>query len=209
MQLTLADMQHTRDHFALNPWAPGERRLTFHLTLERAPAVGEAAGVLQQALSGEPALRPVPAEWLHLTMTEFAVHGEVSDETVDAIAEAVFPHWRRFSGELLAYDQVFVADESVMLTARDDAWLHELAALQRDAVDARLGVRTWNRLWPHTTIAYATGAVAAETLRTVLVAPAASLPPIIRAQPTLTLMALRRDGGIYRWRPLRSEGPTG
>lgn len=207
MRLATTDAEHTRDHFALNPWRPGEQRYSFHLTLEASPGLAEASHSLHRAAAGLDGLRPVPARWLHLTMTGLGTVGEVDRQAVLAAGEAVFQEWGRFAGEVVRYDQVFVADESVMFTARDDEWLHELAAVQRAAVEQVLGPQRWCRLWPHSSSLYTTDEVPVGILREHLAGAVSALPELVRAQPTLTLMELARDTGDYRWRVLRSSGP--
>lgn len=208
MELSVADMGQTRDHFAANPWEPGERRLTFHLTLEASPALHEAAVRVHEALADQPAARPVPVPWLHLTMTGFGRSDEVPDEALAQISERVFADWNRFARERIAYDRLFIAEESVMLLARNDPWLQDLAALQRAAVTAVLGERTWGRLWPHTSLSYLTGAIRADLLASRLDGVADGLPDSIQAAPTLTLMELGRHTGSYEWRTIRHAGPA-
>lgn len=142
MELSVADRGQTHDHFAANPWEPGERRLTFHLTLEASPAIHDAAVRVHEALADQPAARPVPVPWLHLTMTGFGRSGEVPDEARAEISERVFAVWDRFARERILYDRLFIAEESGMLLARDDPWLPDLAAVQRAAVTTVLGERT-------------------------------------------------------------------
>lgn len=186
----------------------GERRLTFHLTLEASPAIHDAAVRVHEALADQPAARPVPVPWLHLTMTGFGRSGEVPDEARAEISERVFAVWDRFARERILYDRLFIAEESGMLLARDDPWLPDLAAVQRAAVTTVLGERTWGRLWPHTSLSYLTGAIRAELLASRLEGVADGLPDVIEAAPTLTLMELGRDTGNYEWRTIRYAGPA-
>lgn len=204
MRLAVAEMDATRDHFALNPWQDGERRLTFHLTLDGNPELARVAGLVHEALAGVPQARPVPVEWLHLTMSGFGQVGRVAPEALEEIGERVVARWEKFSHERITYDQLFVAHESVMLTARIDDWLPALATVQREVVDDVLGPRQWRQLWPHSSLAYMTGAVPAEQLRARLAGVAEKLPEVVEARPTLTLMELARDTGNYKWRVLRS-----
>ncbi|GAB2471823.1 hypothetical protein GCM10027030_02820 [Luteococcus sediminum] len=204
MRLAVAEMDSTRDHFELNPWQDGERRLTFHLTLDGNPELAAAARRVHEALGALPPARLVPVEWLHLTMSGFGRVGEVSSEALAQIEEGVFSRWEEFSHERISYDQLLVAHESVMLTARIDDWLPELARVQREVVDEVLGQRQWRQLWPHSSLAYMAGAVPAEQLRECLAGVAAALPDAVEARPTLTLMELARDTGNYEWRVLRS-----
>lgn len=198
----------TTDHFALNPWRPGERRVTFHLTLQAAPEAYDVAIRVQDALDGMAGLRPVPRAWLHLTMSSLGGDQDVDRGDLAEVADRVFDQWPRFAAERIAYDQLFVADESVVLTARDDQWLHELAAVQRRAVDDVLGARPWRTLWPHTTLAYADGQVDVDTVVDRLGPVARSLPEVVEAPPVLTLMSLSRDSGDYTWQVVRDEGPA-
>ena len=197
----------TSSHFALKPWKAGERRVALHLTLEAAPEVAEAAGRLCDALAKEDAARPVPKPWLHLTVTGIGGAESLSESQLEEIAGVVFEEWPRFSSEPLIYDGVFVAHESVMFLARNDAWLQELAATQRAAVDAVFEPRTWREFWPHTSVAYLKGQTSAKQLRANLANAAADLPYQIEAQPTLTLLELGRDAGMYEWTVLKSAGP--
>ena len=205
---TVPDLVATRDHFSLNPWQPGERRLTFHLTLQAAPDLYTAAIRVQDALEGVAHVRPVPRAWLHLTMSGLGRDDQVDRIDLADVADRVFDQWQRFARERITYDQLLVADESVMLTARNDAWLQELARVQRDAIDALLGPHEWRTLWPHTTLAYCDGAVPADELVTRLQPVADTLPDEIEAPPVLTLMSLARDGSEYTWQVVRDEGPA-
>lgn len=209
MKLAALGMATTRDHFGMNPWSTGERRLAFHLSLDAAPRVGEAATRVHSALSQVSAGRPVPVPWLHLTMSGFGRVDEVAPEAVDEIRDRVFSQWERFADEVICYDQLLVADESVVFTGRDDDWLQELSAVQEQAIDAVLGGRHPRRLWPHTSLVYTTGEVDTEGLRSLLVDVASELPDAIEAHPTLTLMELGRDTGNYEWTVIRAAGPRG
>lgn len=209
MQLaTMPGLNTTRDHFALNPWQPGERRLTFHLTLQAAPEAYTAAIRVQDALEGLDHVHPVPRAWLHLTMSGIGDDAMVDRIDLADIGDLVFEQWQRFAGECIVFDRLLVADESVMLTARDDTWLQELAAVQREAIDRVLGAHTRMPLWPHTSLAYLSGAVPVDEVLTRLDPVASTMPDEIEAPPVLTLMNLSRDGAEYTWQVLRDEGPA-
>lgn len=201
-------LQETRDHFGLNPWEPGERRLTFHLTLQASPEVYDAALRVQDALEGIAHVRPVPRAWLHLTMSSLGREDDVDRVELADVADRVFDRWPRFAGQRIHYDQLLIADESVMLTARDDQWLQDLADVQRSAVDDLLGARPWRPLQPHTSLAYLSGAIPAGGLADRLAPIAESLPEVLEAPPVLTLMSLSRETGDYTWRVLRDQGPV-
>lgn len=209
MRLTTVKSPETRDHFGPNPWAPGEHRLTFHLTLQASPEVYDAALRVQDALEGQEHVRPVPRAWLHLTMSNLGREDEVDRVDLADVADRVFDQWSRFAGQRIHYDQLLIADESVMLTARDDKWLQDLAEVQRRAVDDLLGERPWRRLQPHTSLAYLKGPIRVPELAESLAPVAASLPEAIEAPPVLTLMSLSRETGDYTWQVLRDEGPVG
>ncbi|MFZ2260676.1 MAG: hypothetical protein WAV52_08065 [Luteococcus japonicus] len=209
MRLTTVESPETRDHFGPNPWAPGERRLTFHLTLQASPEVYDAALRVQDVLEGQEHVRPVPRAWLHLTMSSLGREDAVDRVDLADVADRVFDQWPRFAGERIVYEQLLIADESVMLMARDDQWLQDLAEVQRRAVDGLLGERPWRRLQPHTSLAYLNGPVPVAGLAERLAPAAASLSEVISGPPVLTLMSLSRETGDYTWQVLRDEGPVG
>lgn len=207
MKLTIVDhLDQLRDHFGPKPWPVGTRKYAFHLTLEDAPQIGDAARAAHQVLAPVASLRPVPVPWLHLTMTGLGPADDVTGDQLAAIAEPVFDHWAGLVPAQLTYDQLLLAHESVMLTARDHDWLHELASVQRRAVDEVLGARTWGRLWPHSSLLYATGPTSAATVLDALQPLSEQLPDALTVRPVLTLMELGRDTGNYEWTVVRRAG---
>lgn len=207
MKFTAVEQATTRDHFAQNPWAPGERRLAFHLTLQAAPEIYEAAIRVQDALEGMEHVHPVPRAWLHLTISGLGSEHEVDRVDLADVADRVFDQWHRFAGERIRFDQLFVPDEGVMFTARPDDWLLELADVQRRAIDGVLGAREWQPLWPHASLAYTSGPAPIADIRSRLEPLAATIPEVIETAPVLTLMSLSRQTGEYTWQVLRDEGP--
>jgi len=198
-------LEQTFDHFTRRRWYPGQRKYAFHLTRGGARCLREAAAHVHRARVGGPGMRPVPVPWLHMTLTGLGDVREVPDEALARIHERVFAHWSRHPRPVLVYDQLLLARESVMLTARDDAWLQGLVDLQRRAVDQELGSRPWRAFQPHTSLAYATAAVGRPALEQRLGPVADDLPPELEVTPRLTLMRLCRDTGAYEWEVVHEE----
>lgn len=84
-----AHAARVRDHWWWRPgWGPGRRFYTWHLTFDNQPALHRLVHDYQERLSGFSALRPVPAEWLHLTMQGLGFTDEVTDDEVTAVVAA-------------------------------------------------------------------------------------------------------------------------
>lgn len=211
MKLSAAeDLDRTRDHWWWRPgWAPGRRMITFHLTMEHAPAVRELASAAREALAPFDALDLVPERGLHLTMTGVGFADELTDAQVQQISERVFTAWQQQTARpvppRLEFGELFVAHESAMLLAEPSPWLAELSQAQRDAVDEIVGPQSWGMFWPHLSVAYCNGAIDPVPLIEALTPVAAAAPEQIHARPTLTLMRLGRDEHEYAWDVLRQE----
>lgn len=213
MELSTADeLDRMRSHWWWRPgWAVGRRMLTFHLTMEQAPAVREFAAQAREALTGIESQDRVPDRGLHLTMTGIGFEDEVTPQQLEDVSAEVFEHWSHMITQLpapvLRFDSLFVAHESVMLLAEPDSWLEELARIQRSAVDRVMGAQEWGMFWPHLSVAYCNGPADPAPVIEALAPVAASAPERLEATPTLTLMRLGRDEHEYRWDVLRQVLP--
>lgn len=63
---------------------------TMHLTLQNSPGAEATIRHVQDSLAGVDAVRPVPIEGLHLTMTGVGFTDEVTTAQLDEVAEQVF-----------------------------------------------------------------------------------------------------------------------
>lgn len=211
MELSIAeDLDRMRDHWWWRPgWRVGRRMLTFHLTMEQAPAVREIGARAREVLAGFDAQDPVPDRGLHLTMTGVGFEDEVTPQQLEQVSGAVFDHWEQLAAQepapVLRFTTVFLAHESVMLLAEPSSWLEELARVQRAAVDEVFGAQERWAFWPHLTLAYANADADPAPIAQALAPLAASAPPALEAAPTLTLMRLGRDEHEYRWDVLRQK----
>lgn len=199
----------TQDHWQWRPgWRLGRRMYTMHLTLQEAPVVEAAIRRLQESLAAVDMLRPVPIEGLHLTMTGVGFTDEVTAGQLDEVAEQVFAKAAAMRTAPLVLDSLLVGAEAVMLRAQHGAWLDELLASQREAVDAVLGPHEWGPFHPHVSIAYADGATEIRAAVEGLAEAVAPLDPLVVETPMLTLMRLGRDRRVYEWDVVR-ELPLG
>lgn len=205
----LPDTFETRDHWWWRPgWRLGRQMHTMHLTLQNSPGAEATIRHVQDSLAGVDAVRPVPIEGLHLTMTGVGFADEVTTAQLDEVAEQVFARAEDLEVAPLVLESMLIASDAVMLCAREDPWLHQLLTIQRGAVDEVLGSREWGPFHPHVSIAYADGATGIDVLRDALADELAPLEPVVVERPTLTLMRLGRDRRVYEWDVVR-ELPLG
>lgn len=87
----LPDTLETREHWWWRPgWRLGRQMHTMHLTLQNSPGAEATIRHVQDSLAGVDAVRPVPIEGLHLTMTGVGFTDEVTTAQLDEVAEQVF-----------------------------------------------------------------------------------------------------------------------
>lgn len=90
MEIYRGEFETTASHWWWRPgWGPDSRYLTFHLTFGDEPALSEAAARYAEPLAAQPTIDPVPAEWLHLTMTGIGFVPNVPAGAIDALSERV------------------------------------------------------------------------------------------------------------------------
>ena len=201
---SVPDAVQLRDHWWLRPgWAPETRMLAWHLTFEDANALHGLAEQAQQALSGIPALDPVPTEWLHLSLAAF---GATTDVTEDCVRQAINAAHQCIAGLgslELSFSRTVVFAESVVLCPDDSPGLRGLRSDLQESVRQVRGAGApvdLDAFVPHVSVAYASGpATGADVVRAL---ESADLPDVTPVRPTLTLAEMRRDHRLYRWRPV-------
>ncbi|MFT3875837.1 MAG: hypothetical protein QM708_05365 [Propioniciclava sp.] len=202
MEIQRGEFERTTTHWWWRPgWGPETRYLTFHLTFTEEPALAATAERYSGVLNSLANLDPVPVPWLHLTMTGVGHAAEVSDEIVDALCERVLADAaRRIDGQPpIVFDTLYFGRDGLSLTGQAPDWLILLRQRQEQAVEDLLGgPRAWHRARPHVTLAYYDGEVDESALLDGV--KAAGLDGVVLTRPTLSLLELRRDGHLYRWR---------
>lgn len=174
-----------------------------HLTLQNAPVAEATIRRVQESLSEFSVIGAVPVEGLHLTMAGVGFTDEVTTAQLDKVSQQVFAMADALESAPLVLDSMLIASDAVMFRASEEAWLDDLLAAQREAVDDVLGPRGWGSFHPHVSIAYADGTTAVDPLRAALADRVAQLEPLVIERPMLTLMRLGRDRHVYEWDVVR------
>jgi 2'-5' RNA ligase len=201
---SVPDAVQLRNHWRPRPgWAPDSRMLAWHLTFEDANALHGIAQQAQQALSGIPALDPVPREWLHLSLAAFGTTTDVTEDCVRQAINAAHQHIAGLGSLELSFSRTVVFAESVVLCPDDSPGLRGLRSSLQESVRQVRGANApadLDAFVPHVSVAYASGpAAGADVVRAL---ESADLPDANPVRPTLTLVEMHRDNRLYRWRPV-------
>ena len=186
------------DHWRWRPdWAVDRACVWWYLTFDRHPEVAEATEPLRRLLAERPAVDPVPADWLHLTVCEVDFADQLTsalDAVVDAVREAV-----EEDEVPLELGPLTTMSGAVVLAAGPSRPWAELADKIRSAT-AATGVRCvpapTEPFEPHVTVAY----VNSRVPRAALLADLDAAVPEIHLQPgEFTLAAVTRRDRHYQW----------
>lgn len=195
------------DHWWWRPgWRPGRRFYTWHLTFEDQPALHRLVSAYQERLASFSGLRPVPLEWLHLTMQGIGFTDEVSDADVARVVAAVQQRLAGVPQLRLAFGPAVVFTEAIVLPpARPEDVATVRTAIRAGIADvygqdnvpeSAAGYR------PHVTVAYST---TEQPAGPVIAAIDAERPePATIPMPEALLIELGRDEAIYRWHTVGS-----
>lgn len=206
-----ATAAQTRNHWWWRPdWEVGARHYRWALTFEHCHELHLLAATTRPALRAHPAQDAVPDAWLHLTTTPIGFSDDVTPEQAAEVADRTLAQIDEVPDGVLTLDGFDVTGEGVVLTARKDLWLGELAALQRRVIEELLGPREWDRQWsPHIALAYANGTEPASGLVDSLRGCAPRQPELVVSRPRISLVRMNRDARQYQWDVVaqRSLGP--
>lgn len=202
MEIQRGDHQITTTHWWWRPgWGPETRYLTFHLTFDSEPALAAVAERHSRLLTSLPNVDPVPTPWLHLTMTGVGHVSEVSDEIVQALCARIIDDAADHIDQqpAIVFDALYFGRDGLSLTGNAPDWLTTLRQQQEQAVEDLLGgPREWYRVRPHVSLAYYDGEVDESALLKGITD--TGLDDVVITGPTLSLLELRREGHLYRWR---------
>ncbi|MFD0883391.1 2'-5' RNA ligase family protein [Streptosporangium algeriense] len=193
----------TRDHWWWRPgWRPGRSFYTWHFLMEDQPALHTFVQRVRPALEAVTALDPIPSRWLHMTTQGVGFADEVSQEDLTTISAEV-------AGQLAELDPI--ATRLGPLTT-DAEGVHLPADPTEAFVRVRAAIRTGiGQVWgadrvpeaeqefhPHVSLAYAnTDGELLRLIRQALDEYRESVPVTL---DRVSLIALNRDEGQYRWR---------
>lgn len=201
---SVPDAAQLRDHWWPRPgWGPGTHLLAWHLTFEGETALHQLAQSAQQALAAISALDPVPPEWLHLSLTDFGPSSDVTEDCLRQAINAAHRHIAALGSLELSFSRAVVFAESVVLCPDDSPGLRGLRGALQESVRQVRGSGApvdLGEFVPHVSVAYASGPASGVDVSVAL--ESADLPDVGPVHPTLTLVDMRREGRLYRWRPV-------
>ena len=189
-----------RDHWQWRPdWAVDRAYLLWYLTFVEAELEARIHTV-QQALTDVPALDLVPPSWLHVTLDDVGFVDELLPAVVDDVIAAARVGLRDVELPSLRLGPIATTASAVVLLAEPADELSRLRDRLRAATIAVLGTRALAELQnfrPHVSLAYASRAVARESLEARLSATQAD--PIVVPTAQVTLAAVTRRDHHYQW----------
>jgi 2'-5' RNA ligase len=211
-------LEDVDDHWGWRPdWAHDRACLWWYLTFEDHPQVAAGTEKLRRSLADQPALDPVPAPWLHMTLCEVAFADQLPATRVAAVADAVR---QTVADDSISLElaQVTTMPGAVVLAADPLGPLRALAEKIRsvtEAAGAGPAVAGTEDVWPHVTLAYVNRRVPRKAL---LVDLKGDVAEILVQPRALTLAAVTRHDRHYQWmvhdrvplngRPETSAGST-
>lgn len=209
--MTHAHASQMRDHWWWRPgWGTGRRFYTWHLTFDDQPKLHRLVQTYQNRLSGFPALRPVPTEWLHLTIQGLGFTDEVADEEVTAVVAAARERLADLSPLVLTFGPAVVFAEAIVLPPTPAEDVSRVRTTLRAAIADVRGddnvPESAGGYRPHVSLAYSTAEQPAEPIVGVLEATAVDAVTI--TVDKASLIVLGRDEGMYRWRTVDSVALT-
>ncbi|MFY7068995.1 2'-5' RNA ligase family protein [Nocardiopsis changdeensis] len=195
----------TRDHWWVRPgWGPTTSWWTVHATFGGQPGtpVLRAETARLRPLVDRTGWDLIPDRWLHLTMQGVGDTAQVDAQRITAVAAAVRRAVAGTGPLVVELGPVAVDAEGINLPARGEG-ARALDAVRdrvREAIGEVVGadgVEGGPEWRPHVSLAYAnTTGLPLEPVREDL---AAAGVPVMVEVDHLSLIALRRDGHLYRW----------
>ncbi|MEJ3651378.1 2'-5' RNA ligase family protein [Actinomycetes bacterium KLBMP 9759] len=148
------------DHWWPRPGRPpGRLVLTWHLTFENATELHRAATAYQAAVAELPLLRPIPPQWLHVTLQSVGYADEVEAGTVVDVVDAVRKQLAAVPAFTVRLRRPVVYGEAAVLQLEPPEPVGDVLGAVRAGIEAVLGPlpeRT-RPFHPHVSIAYSGG----------------------------------------------------
>lgn len=202
---TPGEDETARDHWWMRPgWGPQTSWYTVHATFVDQPGTPTLRAHAARLRPGvdRPGWNVVPDRWLHLTMQGVGDTALVGSEQISAVAQALRRAVAGTGPIAVELGPVAVDAEGINLPAVGEG-ARALDAV-RESVRGALGRVLGDEAveggpgWrPHVTLAYAhTTGLPLAPVRADL---AADGGPVVVEVDHLSLIALRRDGALYRW----------
>lgn len=196
----------TRDHWWWRPgWHQGRSFYTWHILVEDQPAIHEFAKQVQPELQVTGVLGPIPQQWLHMTMQGVGFTNEVSEETLNAIADAVTERVASIGPVAVTLGPPVVDAEGVNLPVRPVEAVDAVRRAVRDGIADVWGAdgvpEAEDGFVPHVSLAYShTSGASLAPIRDILARHAATIPAVLTRA---SLINMNRDNGMYEWRLIR------
>ncbi|MFC4060884.1 2'-5' RNA ligase family protein [Planomonospora corallina] len=186
-----------RSHWWWRPgWRPGRRMYAVHTLFDGQDALHDLVRAYQAPLRDLAGLDPVPVEWLHLTMQGVGFADEADD--VDAVAQAVRRRLAGVGPVSLTFDRPTVDPESISFQPVPAEGVDRARrAVRQGITDVRGEVDETDDWWVHMSIAYSDSSGPAAPYEEALAAVTAE--PVTVTVSRIHLIAVRRDGHLYRW----------
>jgi 2'-5' RNA ligase len=186
--------------------------VTWHVTFGGAQALHELVDRYQRALAPLPGLRPVPIQWLHLTVQALGYDDE-GERAAEASTSAVVDAVARLRPFEITFGRPVVHGEAVAIEPEPADPLEELwhtirSAIGEDALPSRSQQR--DGLHPHVSIAYGNADVDASPH----VAALAGVPDAEAVVPITGVDLIRQTRvlapeWVYRWTPVTTARLSG
>jgi 2'-5' RNA ligase len=187
------------DHWTWRPdWAAERPCLLWYLTFTGQPALVDLVDRARGRLSSVPAVDPVPAPWLHLTLDDVGFEDEVAPEQVRDVVEGVHVAMAEQPLPPLELGPVNTMVDSLVLEAGPADALERLRDRLRACTDEVLpgAASALDAFWPHVTLAYSNAPVGRAALL-------GALDDLGEArlvvEPQLVLAAVTRREKHYQW----------
>ncbi|MDQ1678911.1 MAG: hypothetical protein QOC93_4055 [Actinomycetota bacterium] len=206
--MALADLapgQHAeavRDHWWWRPgWRTGRSFYTWHITFDGDGELHAITERYRAALTGLPAVTPVPDRWLHLTMQGIGFADEVADADLRAITESAGTRLTTVEPVTVQLGPAVVGDEAVALPAEPHNAVRAIRTAIRAAIADVWGLdqvpEDADRFRPHASVAYlGAEGPAAPYIQAVSSVRDGTARTTVRAA---SLIRLNRDRRMYEW----------
>ncbi|MFS8101935.1 2'-5' RNA ligase family protein [Lentzea alba] len=193
------------NHWYWRPgWEPGREFYTWHLTFEDEHELHRLVAEYQDALRGVQELDMVPISWLHVTMQGVGFADEVAEAELAALADAVGRRVAAVPPQVVTFDRPTARPQAIALYPSPARQIQKIRTAVRTGFADLWGERRVPEaeapFTPHLSVAYVNSDTSSR--RAVQAVTAVVTRPVAVTIRRITLIALAREGHLYRWRTI-------